>query len=414
MTKADANPFEVNIEKLIYGGAGLARHEGRVVFVPFSAPGDQVLVQPVESKKNYIRAEIKKIVTPGSSRIEPLCCHFEKCGGCDWQHLEYSYQVEAKQQILNELIRHKLPEASNLDINMRACAQPFGYRSRTRLQAKGCGPNAMVGFYRSGSHIIEDVETCPLFVPTLNEALKALRHFKSKEEIDPSPQEIEIACSEEERAWAAQRMGVNHDRGISTLTGDEKNEAILHKKIGNYSYSVTASAFFQANDYVVRELVDHVMHCAQDTRNAAALDLFSGAGLFSLPLASLFRNVVAVESYRPSSKLCAAAAASAGLRHLQTICADVFDWMQSETVHRISQFDLVVLDPPRTGAAPQVLEHLCKWAPKTIIYVSCDPQTLARDLIQITSHNYRIDSIQGFDMFPQTYHFETVVRLKKA
>lgn len=414
MTKEEADTFKVKIEKLIYGGAGLARHEGRVVFVPFSAPGDQLLVQPVEIKKHYIRAVIKQIVEPGSGRTDPLCSHFEKCGGCDWQHLEYSRQVEAKRLILEELFHHKLPETREILIKMQACTQPFAYRSRARMQAKGCGPKSVIGFFNGGSHIIEDVENCPLFRPSLNAALSALRQFKIKEETDPSPQEIEIACSEEEGSWATQRIGVNHNQGISSLTVDGKKEVILHKKIGNYSYSTTPSAFFQANDYIVPELVDHVMTCATVTSKGTALDLFSGAGLFSLPLTSQFSRVVAIESYRPSSKLCAANAAAAGLENLQTICTDVSAWMESESARALSQFDLVVLDPPRTGADPAIFEHLCKWAPQTIIYVSCDPQTLVRDLVRITPYNYHIDSIQGFDMFPQTYHFETVVRLRKV
>jgi 23S rRNA (uracil1939-C5)-methyltransferase len=410
MTK-EPDAFKVTIEKLTYGGAGIARHEGRVVFVPYSAPGDQLLVQPVEIKKNYLRAVIKQIVEPGDGRINPPCSHFEKCGGCDWQHLEYSRQVEAKYQILEELFHHKLPETREIPINMRACVRPFAYRSRARIQVHGCGPKASVGFFRSGSHVIENVESCPLFQPSLNEALHALRQFKINEDNDSSPQEIEIACSEEERTWATQRIGVNHNQGISSLIGDGKNEVILQRKIGKFSYSVTASVFFQANDFIVPELVGHVMTCAQDAGNGAALDLFSGVGLFSLPLADQFSRVSAIESYRPSSKQCAANAATAGLKNLETICADVSAWMKS--AGGIPQFDLVVLDPPRSGADPEILEYLCKWAPQTIIYVSCDPQTLVRDLIRITPHNYRIDSIEGFDMFPQTYHFETVVRLRK-
>jgi 23S rRNA (uracil1939-C5)-methyltransferase len=413
MSKEEATTFEVTIEKLIYGGAGLARHQGKVVFVPYSVPGDQLLVRPIEIKKTFIRAIIQRILTPGTGRINPTCIHFEKCGGCDWQQLEYSQQVEAKRQILEEIFYHKLPETRDLPIHMRACKQPYAYRSRARIQVTGDGGKTVAGFFRSGSHIIEDVENCPLFRPSLNKALSALRQFRIKSTPNAAPLERDIACSEEEGTWAIEHTRVESPKALAASGSVEKKEVLLQRKIGEFSYSITASAFFQANDYIVPELVEHVIASAQDTGNRSALDLFSGAGLFSLPLARQFHSVVAVENSRQSCEFCTRNADHAGFKNLQTVCEDVAEWMKSESAHRIPQFDLVVLDPPRTGVEPSILDHLCKWGAQTIIYVSCDLQTLVRDLARISPHPYRIDSIEGFDMFPQTYHFETVVRLKK-
>ena len=140
--------FQITVEKLVYGGAGLGRHNGKVVFVPFSVPGDHLLVHTVTEKKTYVRAEIVKIIKPGNGRITPTCPHFAKCGGCHWQQLEYSRQVEAKRQILEEIFNHRFPQTRELPIIMKACAQPFGYRSRARVQLRGSGSRTIVGFFR--------------------------------------------------------------------------------------------------------------------------------------------------------------------------------------------------------------------------------------------------------------------------
>jgi 23S rRNA (uracil1939-C5)-methyltransferase len=407
--------FEVTVEKLTYGGMGLSRHQGKVIFVPFSVPGDCLLVRPVEVKKTFTRAETVRILKPGKGRIAPVCPHFTKCGGCHWQHLEYSRQVDAKRQILEEIFHHRFPQTRELPITMRVCPQPLAYRSRARVKLRGSGLNAAVGFFRCGSHTVEDVQSCPLFRPSLNEALSSLRQFKLKADTDSGPQEMEMAASEEEGAWATSRIGVREDEGIATLLGTRRREeVVLRRRVGEFLYSVTASVFFQANDFMVAELIALVRESAKSAGDDAALDLFAGVGFLSMPLARQFLKVVAVENSVPASRLCAANAAAAGLGHIEAVCADVSAWMKSEASPGSRRFDLILLDPPRTGAGAVVMRQIGEWAPKTIIYVSCDPQTLSRDLARISPRDYRIDLVEGLDMFPQTYHFETVVRLTKT
>ena len=152
---------------------GLAHHKGKVVFVPFSAPGDRLLVRPAEEKRTFVRAEIVRLLKAGSGRVDPVCAHFAKCGGCHWQQLEYSHQVRAKRQILEEIFHHRFPQTRELPITMKACAQPLAYRSRARVQMRGAGSGASIGFFRCGSHSVEDVESCPLFRGSLNEALSS-------------------------------------------------------------------------------------------------------------------------------------------------------------------------------------------------------------------------------------------------
>ncbi len=407
-----AGTFDITIEKLVYGGMGFARHQGKVVFVPFCAPGDLVRVRTVEAKKTFLRAEIVQLLKPGKGRIDPLCPHFGICGGCSWQQLDYALQVESKRQILEEIFNHRFPETREIDVAMLACAQPFGYRSRARVQMRGCGSRATVGFYRHHSHTIEDIERCPLLRESLNEALQSLWQYKIKVDTDAASQEMDMACSEEEGAWATARIGANTDEGITPLMGTRRgDEVILRRKVGDFIYSVTASVFFQANDFIAPELVAIVRELVKNRGCGAALDLFSGVGLFTLPLAQQFREIIAVENSSASTRLCKSNAAGAGLRNIQSVCADAAAWMETQSAAGSSPFDLIVLNPPRTGAGSKVMEHIRQWMPQTVVYVSCDPQTLCRDIAALVPRDYKIDFIRGLDMFPQTYHFETVVRL---
>ncbi len=415
MSQSGKSPkkFKVYIDKLVYEGAGLGRRQGKVIFVPFSVPGDRLLVRAVEEKSKFIRAEIVRILEPGNGRVEPLCPHFGRCGGCHWQQLEYSRQVEAKAQILKEIFHHRLPWTRNLSINMRACTQPFAYRSRARIQLRGSGARSSIGFFRHRSRAVEDVKSCPLFRRSLNEALSALRRFKLQVGYNPGMREMDIACSEEEETWDTVPSKSGADESIKDLAGGSarSEEVILRRKIDEFLYSVTASVFFQANDFMISELVALVRESAKSAGNDSALDLYAGVGLFSLPLARQFRKVVAVENSPAACRLCSLNASAAGLTHIQTECADVAAWMESVGSAGLSKFSLVVLDPPRTGAGAGVMERIVEWAPKTIIYVSCNPQTLIRDLTRLSKHSYKIDLVEGMDLFPQTFHFETIVRL---
>jgi 23S rRNA (uracil1939-C5)-methyltransferase len=385
--------FEISIDRLVYGGAGLGRRDGKVVFVPFSIPGDRLLVRAVEEKKQFIRAEIVEILRPGAGRIQPVCLHFMRCGGCHWQQLDYSRQVESKRQILEETLHHHFPETHNLTISMEPCRQPFEYRNRARVQLRGSAGSRVTGFFRRESHAVEDVDACPLLRPLLNEALNEIRKSPQNFFGGAGKLEADMACSEEDGKW-------------DPVQGDS---IILHKTISGFRYAFTASVFFQANEFIVSKLVDFARAAWENAGNGAALDLFAGVGLFTLPLAQQFRSVVSVEGSQQSCHCCSLNLSEAKLSNVLVINSDVAQWMESTETP--ADLDFVLLDPPRTGAGINVMEQIRRWAPETIVYVSCDPQTLCRDLAHI-SQFYKIDLAQGLDMFPQTYHFETVVRLK--
>jgi 23S rRNA (uracil1939-C5)-methyltransferase len=254
-----------------------------------------------------------------------------------------------------------------------------------------------------------------LFRGSLNEALNAVRQFKLKVDTDTKPQEMDLACSEEEGSWAtAYTSESSAQDGITPLFGTRRgNDILLQRKVGDLVYSVTASVFFQANDFMISELVSHVLDAANRCGTGAALDLFSGVGLFSLPLARRFESVTAVENSPAATRLCSRNAAGAAFQNIKVVCADVSEWLQSQPGSARGSFDLIVLDPPRAGAGPDVMKQISRLAPPRIIYVSCDPQTLVRDLTAISPSDYKIAHVEGLDLFPQTYHFESVVQLAR-
>jgi 23S rRNA (uracil1939-C5)-methyltransferase len=405
--------FELRIDKLVYGGMGLGRHDGKVVFVPFTAPGDRVRVRAVERKKNFIRASLVELLEAGPGRQQPSCPHFGRCGGCQWQHLDYERQIEVKRGILQELFHHHLPESRELEIRMRGCGNPFGYRSRARVQLRGVGDDVQVGFFRYQSHRVEDVEECPLLVPLLNEALRSVRTARRSGSSDPGLHAVELACSVEEGSWQAAAIEDSGEEDFSEMraASSDGEETLLRRTVGGFRYWFAPGVFFQANDALIADLAALVSDLARDAGTSAAADLFAGVGLFTLPLARRFERVVAVERSAAAADLCARNTAEAGLVNVEVVTADALRWMEAMSSMAPPAFDLVVLDPPRSGAGAGVMEQLCAWAPERIVYVSCDPNTLVRDVGAAIRH-YRLDHIEGIDLFPQSYHFETVVRLR--
>ena len=403
-----SDEFQVRIDKIVYGGDGLGRPEGKVVFVPFAVPGDLLRVRPVEQKKNYMRAAIVSVLEPGPGRHQPPCPYFGTCGGCQWQQLEYARQVETKRQILEDIVRHHFPETRKLLISMKASPMDYQYRSRARVQIRGSAAARTVGYFKFRSHEVEDIRSCPLLRPTLNEALGSVR--ARVQAPGPMAMEVDIACSEEERqwGWAERNPSAGEDEQGA---GAEPVPLLLRRTVGEFAYAVSPGAFFQGNDFTVADLAGTVGELAHGRGNRAALDLYCGVGLLTLPLARLYETVTAVEGSPAASALCSRNAEAAGLRNIRVACADVGRWMAAVGSVSAPGFELIVLDPPRAGAGDEVMGLIRDWAPEAVIYVSCDPQTMCRDLATLPARDYEIDEVLGIDLFPQTYHFETVVRL---
>lgn len=438
------HPFNVIIEKLIYGGDGLARHEGATVFAPFVLPSERVTVEPVERKKDFVRARLVRVVDSSPERTEPHCPHFGICGGCDYQHIPYDAQIRYKAEILRETLRRTGKIDWTGEITTHA-SEPWQYRNRAQWKvrpasaASGTGATDAehsspmeIGYFRPRSTSLCAIHDCPIMSPTLLKVLLTLRDALAAGSLPPELREVEAFTNEganvanpsvlltltfsgfpsRAKEYAEQIQSLMpevesllfHDlrQGRMALFGP----GFLRYQLGPRTYRVGHFSFFQVNRFLAEELARTV--CENDPGGALALDLFAGVGLFALPLAEKFQKVVAVESNPAAARDLEINAAGAQRVEIRT--GDVEDFLHSLRVVP----DLIVVDPPRAGLEPQVVRRLTTIGAHRITYVSCEPPTLGRDLRVLLEGGYRISSVDLFDLFPQSFHMETVVRLQRS
>jgi 23S rRNA (uracil1939-C5)-methyltransferase len=427
--------MEITIEKLIYGGEGLAHHDGSTVFVPFVLPAERVAAAPVEQKKKFIRARVERLLEPSPDRASARCPHFGVCGGCDYQHIPYDSQLKYKTEILRETLRRIGRIEWPGEITTHA-SPPWAYRNRAQWKVRPLGEDGVggmgIGYFRANSTALCAVEDCAILSPLLLKTLLALRAGAAAGMLPRELREIEaFAGADDSRLLVtatfagfparAQEL-VEKLRGIlpeieSLLFHDPTRERMeldgpgyIECEAAGSTYRVGHFSFFQVNRFLAGELVRAVAENEADGR--LALDLFAGVGLFSVPLAKRFARVIAVES-NPAAARDLEANTSGRIarsgRVIEVRSADVEEFLAKLK----ERPELVVLDPPRAGLTPGTIKHLARVAPARITYVSCDPPTLARDLAALAKAGYDISGVHLFDLFPQTFHMETVVSLRR-
>jgi 23S rRNA (uracil1939-C5)-methyltransferase len=419
----------VQIEKPVYGGEFLARVDGKAVFVPMVLPGEQIRIRMVDEKQGYAKAETEAIVVNSAQRVSPRCPYFGACGGCDYQHTDYETQIGLKKEILRETLERAQVRAP--DEFAVLAAEPWNYRNRIRVALDA---NGDVGYRGRRSHGIVPISACPIAAPLLvKAALAAAEVFRTLATVQ-WPAEISLFCNPDESALLAtivagqpakaraedfaQRMSeripelVGVEFVTEGLPGRQPKTVArwgatsLTYRAAGFDYRVDHGAFFQVNRLLVDALVNRVTETA---RGALAWDLFAGVGLFARKLADHFDRVIAVES---------ASAATAALEHNlngtsgEAVFADALAFLRRSGKKR--KPELVVVDPPRTGLGKQITALLAEVGAPGLVYVSCDPATLARDLRPLIESGYVIDSMTLADLFPQTFHLETVVRMRRT
>jgi 23S rRNA (uracil1939-C5)-methyltransferase len=425
-SRNSAPPQLVKIEKPIYGGASLARVGGKAVFVPLALPGEQARVRIVEEKRGYATAEVEEIVAAAAERGAPNCKHFGTCGGCQYQHADYKAQVEMKQAILRETLERGGVHAPD-EMNVLA-GEPWAYRNRIRLAFDAQG---RVGYRGRRSHAVIAIDECPIAAPILVEAALSAAELFRRFAVPSRPTELSLFCDAAEDSMLASVFTdgaaqvplmdyfdallsqVPSLRGVELVEvhqGQPRTvaragaETIAYHAAG-FDYRVDQGAFFQVNRWMVDELVECVTN---GLRGGQAWDLFAGVGLFARKLSERFEHVIAVES---------ATAAIAALKenltgtHAAAVKATTLEFLRGAA--KGEHPDLIVVDPPRMGLGAETTELLGQIAPSEIVYVSCDPATLARDLKVLVGAGYAIERITLADLFPQTFHLETVVRLRR-
>ena len=431
----------VQIEKPIYGGAFLTHSEGKAVFVPLTVPGEQVRVRIIESKRGYATAEVEGIVTASPERIAPGCRHFGICGGCNYQHADYATQLAFKVAILRETLERGGVRAPGKIAVLSAAteSQAWGYRNRVRLALDADGNP---GYRGRRSHAVIAISECPIAAPLLVKAARSFAEVARAFPLPMRPTEISLFCDAGETSLLASVFTAGDSKGrgrslddfaaalakrISALKGMEFvaeepvggrrslpssrtfaqwGELSLIYRAAGFDYRVDHGAFFQVNRWLVDGLVEEV---TSGRKGALAWDLFAGVGLFARKLTESFARVVAVES-APS----AMAALSENLRGTggSAVRASTLEFLQRDK--GAERPDLIVVDPPRTGLEAEITSLLAEVGAPELIYVSCDPATLARDLRALLASGYEIQSMTLADLFPQTFHLETVVHLRRS
>lgn len=420
----------VEIEKPVYGGSFLARANGKAVFVPLTLPGEQVRIRIVEDreKRGYAKAEIEDLITAAPERIVPPCPHFGPCGGCNYQHTGYSNQAEMKKTILRETLeRAGVPIADEIAV---LSAQPWEYRNRIRV---GFDADGSPGYRARRSHDLIPIRECPIAAPLLVRAALAAGEVLGRVPTNLRPHEALLFCDAEESALlatffvrepaqvrvdslaAAMTERIPELQGAELASGGRPGHPArplarwgnpsLTYDAGGVAYRVDSGAFFQVNRWLIEGLVDHVM---AGQRGTVAWDLFAGVGLFARRLAQRFERVRAVESAGAST---AALAANLAQTCGEPAAMPTLEFLQAQ--RRAERPDLIVVDPPRTGLGEEINHLLGEIAAPAVVYVSCDPATLARDLRALLGTGYALESIAMADLFPQTFHLETIVRLRR-
>jgi len=425
---ARAQDQPVEIEKPVYGGAFLARAEGKAVFVPLTLPGERVRVRITQSKSGYSTAELTEILNPSLQRILPACPHFGVCGGCNYQHTGYENQLAFKKEILRETLqRGGVEPPSEIGV---ISADPWVYRNRIRVAFDAAGNP---GYRGRRSNAIVPIRECPIAAPLLFKAANAVAEILQRVPENLRPTELQLFCNPDESAllatfFAAESAGVRLEplaralqEQIPALQSAELasggrpghpprtlakwGASSIRYAAAGFDYRVDQGAFFQVNRWLVDALVESV---TVGQTGKLAWDLFAGVGLFARKLTGRFERVVAVESAPP-----AANALEANLNGTTgtAVRAATLDFLRNAPEG--DQPGLIVVDPPRTGLDAEITTLLAGIAAPTLVYVSCDPATLARDLRALIASGYRNESVTLADLFPQTFHLETVVHLSR-
>ncbi len=423
------NEIQVKIDSMAFGGNGVARVKGKVVFIPYTISGERAWVEIVEDKKSYSIARLTKLIEPSPRRVEPPCSYFGTCGGCQWQHIHYSVHGELKKEILMEVLE-RIGELKEIPpITVFPSPDAYGYRVRVQLKVK----EGAIGYYKERSHHLVDIDHCPIAHPLVNHLILFLReNLSALSQI----QEIEINVSPEEgkgtclfypaspgkklpevfkaledpvlKGYAFAKEGGPELFGNPFLTFT--NSFILRGEEMTVRLHASPGTFFQVNLKQNQNLVQTVLEFSDLTGEERVLDLYSGIGNLTLPLAMGAKEVIGIEENRRSVKDARFNAETNGIGNCRFIRGRVEDLLKSGTEKSPS---LLVLDPPRTGCK-KIIGQIAVLRPERIIYTTCEPTTFSRDLRLFREKGYSLSRLSLIDMFPQSYHMEVVGLLTKS
>lgn len=423
--------MNLTIEKMIYGGDGLARNaEGKTVFVPLVLPGEEVTALVEEEKPGFVRTTLDQVVTPSEKRIQPGCPYFGNCGGCHYQHTSYENQLEIKRAILRETF-HRTGKFEWTQEIITHAEEPWNYRNRTRMKVQA-RPDFAIGYRRLASHKMLSVEKCPISSPAINRVLHHVWELGREQRVPQAIGEIEFFSNHDDSALLLEVYGAPPITGLQEFFRDLQvrvpelkglaafdllgphsqaqpeakqvfGQSSLTYRAGEREFRVSAGSFFQTNRFLVDGLARAV---TSGLSGRMALDLYAGVGLFAGHLCKRFHQVFAVES----SPISAGDLQANAQKNITVVRATTEAFLQKSM--NLNP-DVVVVDPPRAGVGEMATRLLASLRVPRIVYLSCDPTTLARDLRLLLDFGYRMEQVELIDLFPQTFHIESLVRLER-
>jgi len=436
--KEETKKIEAEIESLVWGGKGLSRVGGKVFFVSKSAPLDRAVITVTKEKSDYGEGEIEKILYPSPFRVAPPCPHFKKCGGCQFLHIGYQKQVQEKERIAREVLRRWTGEALLKPI--LPSPSPLEYRHSGDFHVFFDRGALKVGFYEAESHKIVPFDRCFLFSAEYNRTLAEIKAvlgsspwkeklFKLNLSASEKPGEFVLVVSLKEKNERAGRALINELKPVNLkgvlVLGTKENEEVCRAGDISLSYSLASErklfgaatlkydprSFTQADYGMNRAIVEDVAEMMNLSRHERVLELYSGVGNFTLPLAGLCKEIVAVESSGTAVADAKENAAASGAENIQHVEGDVAEWTM-KLIGKSASFDAILLDPPRSGAF-EIVYSLASLTPGRLVYVSCSLPTLDRDLRKFGELGFKPKEFRFYDLFPQTYNMETAVLLAR-
>lgn len=413
--------MRVEIEKIAFGGYGIGRVDGKIVFVDRVIPGELAEVEIIRDKRSYSKAKLIEVLKESEIREDPQCPVFDRCGGCQFQHIEYSEQLKIKQQIFAETLE-RLGRLKNLKIlPIISSSRPYGYRSKLGLSIWFEHNSYSVGYHLEGSSEKLPIDRCPIASEGVNKLLSGLSNYFNNLEFFGT-NEFRLHITEDEGIFitATSKDGsvldltkvlVNNDEELPGLFNNKYEREFCFDILGVTFFSVP-SVFLQANKYINEKMIETVNKWTLVSANRNVLDLFCGIGNFTLHLAKNSKFVLGIDNSKKAIRLAKKNAQINNCSNIKFKKKDCKDAL-TDMVNAKAKFDFVLIDPPRQGAI-NIIPELIELSPEKIIYVSCYPPTLARDLKALNGSGYRVSKIQCFDMLPQTYHIESLTLLQRA
>lgn len=376
----------LKIQSVAFGGHGVGRADGLVIFVPFTAPEDIVEIEIIERRKKFARGRLLKVMEPSRLRTQPLCRYYGRCGGCSYQHIDYASQLSIKQTQVQEAFVRIGGIAAPPVREMIGSPRPYAYRGKAELHAARTARGTKLGFMDISGGRITDIERCEIMDESINDQIRQARSLGH-----------DLSARDDLIFWSGP---------------SGRSEESVSRVVKEREFLVPRTGFFQANLYLTDTMVDEVARLMMEKTRETVMDACCGSGLFSILLAWGCRRMIGIEISEKSISHARANARRHQVQNVDFICGDIENVLKDWN-RRKDGIDLMILDPPRTGLSPETLDAVGNMEAQDIIYISCNPATQARDVRFLIEKGYQLASVQPLDMFAQTEHIETIGLLRR-